>query len=195
MRACSAHAYVFVCVWVCFWCAWACACAVLGGYLRLFSYIHICLGFVYSATGEYSIAFFMCGAMAFSSAIILFAVTCMKDEEQVRLRKERKLEDIKKMNEEKQGKKILWVRVRVRVRVRVLCGCEGVRIRTALKSQNLPFSNSSAVLKLSIWLVTKTFCWLFSTDLFLYRLFFTDFFYTDFSSDVFLFRFFYTDFL
>ena len=57
-------------------------------FICLFVYLFI-LGFVYSATGEYSIAFFMCGAMAFASAILLFAVTCMRDDEQAAYRKKR----------------------------------------------------------------------------------------------------------
>ena len=43
----------------------------------------------------------MCGGMAFSSAILLFAVTCIRDEEQVIMRKEKR----EKMIEEKKKKK------------------------------------------------------------------------------------------
>jgi len=60
-------------------------------------------GFVYSATGEYSIAFFMCGGMAFSSAILLFAVTCIRDEEQFKLRNELKMDIMKRRREAKEN--------------------------------------------------------------------------------------------
>lgn len=45
----------------------------------------------------------MCGAMAFSSAILLFAVTCIRDEEQFFLRKQKKIDDLKKKEEESKG--------------------------------------------------------------------------------------------
>lgn len=63
-------------------------------------------GAVYSATGEYSIAFFMCGAMAFSSALLLFVVTCMRDEEQFAYKRRRK-EEVKEERKKKEEQKKL----------------------------------------------------------------------------------------
>ncbi|XP_066915173.1 monocarboxylate transporter 2-like [Clytia hemisphaerica] len=60
-------------------------------------------GAVYTATGDYSIAFFMCGAMAFGSAVLLFPVTCIRDEEQFKYRAKRRKEraEAKKIREER----------------------------------------------------------------------------------------------
>ena len=44
----------------------------------------------------------MCGGMAFSSAILLFAVTCIRDEEQVIMRKEKREKKKKKEQREKE---------------------------------------------------------------------------------------------
>ena len=65
--------------------------------------ILISLGAVYTATGDYAIAFFMCGGMAFGSAILLFPVTCIRDEEQMKYRKQKLKErmEAKKRREER----------------------------------------------------------------------------------------------
>ena len=66
------------------------------------------VGAVYTYTGQYAIAFFMCGGMAFSSAILLFAVTCVRDEEQVVMRKEKRerlIEEKKKKKEQREKEK------------------------------------------------------------------------------------------
>lgn len=74
--------------------------------LKKLLFLFVCLGAVYSATGEYSIAFFMCGAMAFSSALLLFVVTCMRDEEQFAYKRRRK-EEVKEERKKKEEQKKL----------------------------------------------------------------------------------------